>query len=64
MTFSIGKSRRMPGFMNSMRRLVFFPGISLQPCKIMCHHFEQVWGTYDFDAIIGPGLASPALVHK
>lgn len=24
----------------------------------------QVWDVHDFDAIIGPVLASPALVHK
>ena len=24
----------------------------------------QVWDTHGFDAIIGPGLASPALIHK
>ena len=27
-------------------------------------NFEQVWEIQDFDAIIGPGLASPPLIHK
>ena len=26
--------------------------------------FGQVWDARGFDAIIGPGLASPALIHK
>ena len=33
-------------------------------CTVTYGTFGQVWDARGFDAIIGPGLASPALVHK
>ena len=33
-------------------------------CTVTYGTFGQVWDAHGFDAIIGPGLASPALVHK
>ena len=27
-------------------------------------NFGQAWNAHGFDAIIGPGLASPAVIHK
>ena len=41
-------------------RVLSFPPIY----KLIYDEFWQVWDAQGFDAIIGPGLASPALIHK
>jgi len=52
----------MSGFVNSMKGYVS-QGFTY---NIYTDYdtFGQVWDARGFDAIIGPGLASPALIHK
>ena len=62
MSSSIGKSRKMLGFVSSTKRraILSFPLVRL----VAYNDVGQVWDVHNFDAIVGPGLASPALIHK
>ena len=61
MSFSTWKSRKILG-VSSTKGMQFW---DLPLTRLVAYDdVGQVWHVHDFDAIIGPGLDSPALIHE
>ena len=62
MSLLIWKSRKILGSVSFTKGMQFW---DLPLTRLVAYDdVGQVWHVHDFDAIIGPGLDSPALIHE